>query len=188
MSACRETLLNPYSFSSNDLKSNGRLIDTEMRNPPTAPTATVPPEEMQLLLKSIRRIVRASDLGSRSLQKTSGLTASQLAVLTAVGGAAEISSSAIAAQVDLSPATVVTVLDNLERQGLVQRHRSSEDRRVVFTRLTERGAAMLAGARDPFGEAFAREIAGLPPNRRRQMIESLAALADLMNMPEGTRA
>lgn len=139
---------------------------------------------MLLLLKSIRRIVRASDLGSRSLQKSSGLTAPQLAVLTAVGSHGEISTTRIAAQVDLSPATVVTILDNLERRDLVGRRRSNEDRRIVHTRLTETGAAVLAQSHGPFSDSFAARFAALPPERRRQMVESLAQLADLMNGPE----
>jgi DNA-binding MarR family transcriptional regulator len=140
---------------------------------------------MLSLLKSIRRIVRANDLGSRALQKSSGLTAPQLAVLTAVGSLGEISTTKIAEHVDLSAATVVTILDNLERHQLVTRHRSSEDRRIVFTRPTKAGVAELAKVQGPFNAAFARRFTMLPPERRRQMTENLAALADLMNAPDG---
>ena len=34
---------------------------------------------------------------------------------------------------------MTVVIDNLEKQGLVERNRSPEDRRVTFIRLTERG-------------------------------------------------
>ncbi|MEW9807107.1 MarR family winged helix-turn-helix transcriptional regulator [Mesorhizobium sp. ZMM04-5] len=148
----------------------------------------LPPEEMLPLLKSIRRIVRASDLGSRALQKTSGLTAPQLAVLTAVGSLGEISTTRIAEQVDLSAATVVTILDNLERHQLVTRHRSSEDRRIVFTRTTPAGVAVLARALGPFSEAFARRFAALAPDHRRRMVKTLAELADLLNAADGPPA
>lgn len=163
------------------------MIEIDQNNPPappSVPSAPVPSEEMLLLLKSIRRIVRASDLGSRSLQKSSGLTAPQLAVLTAVGSHGEISTTRIAGQVDLSSATVVTILDNLERRDLVARRRSSEDRRIVYTRLTETGASVLAQAQGPFSEAFARGFSRLSEPHRRQMVDSLAALAELMNAPD----
>ena len=158
------------------------MIEIDENNPAGLPS--VPSEEMRMLLKSIRRIVRASDLGSRSLQKTSGLTAPQLAVLTAVGSHGEISTTRIAGEVDLSSATVVTILDNLERRSLVARRRSSEDRRIVYTRLTETGAAVLAQAQGPFSESFAEGFSRLPAARRRQMIDSLALLAELMNGAE----
>jgi DNA-binding MarR family transcriptional regulator len=157
-----------------------------MQDPPTAPPQ-VPPDEMLALIRSIRRIVRASDLGSRSLQKSSGLTAPQLAVLAAIGREGEISTGGIAARVDLSAATVVTILDNLERRGLVSRRRSGDDRRVVLTRMTDAGTALLARAHAPFGEPFAREIARLPAERRQQLIENLVALADLMSAPVGAQ-
>ncbi len=146
-----------------------------------AVSPSVPSDQMLSLLKSIRRIVRASDLSSRALQKSSGLTAPQLAVLTAVGSFGEISTTRIAQQVDLSAATVVIVLDNLERHHLVTRHRSGEDRRIVFTRLTKAGATVLARAQASFNEAFAKGFTTLPAERRRQIIKNLAELADLMS-------
>jgi DNA-binding MarR family transcriptional regulator len=152
-----------------------------MNSPNSLPSALVPSGEMTQLLKSIRRIVRASDLGSRSLQKSSGLTAPQLAVLTAIAALGEVSTKRIAEDVDLSAATVVTIIDNLERHGLVTRHRSNDDRRIVYTRLTEAAAAILSRAHGPFGESFAARLAALPAQRRRDMLEHLAALADLMN-------
>ena len=139
---------------------------------------------MMLLLKSVRRIVRASDLGSRSLQRSAGLTTPQLAVLTAIGTLGEVSTTRIAQDVDLSAATVVTIIDNLERRGLVTRHRSSDDRRIVHTRLTDAAAAILLRAHGPFGVSFTARFAGLPSRRRREMLEHLAALADLMNLPD----
>lgn len=156
------------------------LDNTNTSGRPSVPTDDALGRDMMSLMKSVRRIVRASDLGSRSLQKSSGLTAPQLAVLTAVGGEGEISTTRIASHVELSAATVVTILDNLERQGLVTRHRSSEDRRIVFTRLTEGGAALLARAHGPFGDAFANAVARLPLDRRDRMVEAVALLADLM--------
>lgn len=144
-------------------------------------TDSVPRDQMLSLLKSIRRIVRANDLSSRALQKSSGLTAPQLAVLTAVAGSGEISTSRIAAEVDLSAATVVTILDNLERRELVSRYRSTEDRRIVFTRLTKAGSVVLGTAQASFNETLSKELLKLPPIRARQMIENLAALADLLN-------
>ena len=155
----------------------------EMQSNSPAPRS-VPSDEMMLLLKSIRRIVRASDLGSRSLQRSSGLTAPQLAVLTAIATLGEISTKRIAEDVDLSAATVVTIIDNLERHGLVTRHRSSDDRRIVYTRLTKAAAEILLRAHGPFGETFAARFAALPATRRNDMLAHLAALADLMTAPE----
>jgi DNA-binding MarR family transcriptional regulator len=56
----------------------------------------------------------------------------------------------LASAADLSPATVTQMLDSLAAAGLVERVRSTGDRRVVLTSLTERGAALLAARRARF--------------------------------------
>ena len=154
------------------------MIEIDKPNPPAR--ASVPSDEMLLLLKSIRRIVRASDLGSRSLQKTSGLTAPQLAALTAIGSMGEISTSKLAEQVDVSPATMVTILDNLEDRGLIQRYRSLTDRRIVHVRLTDEGAALLKRAPEPMPEEISARLVALEPCRRREMVAVLEEFSRLM--------
>ena len=97
----------------------------------------------------------------------------------------EISTTKLAEQVDVSPATMVTILDNLERDHLVTRTRSSEDRRIVHTRLTEAGAAVLARAPGPFSEVFARNFARLPEEQRQRILSSIATLAEMMTNRAG---
>lgn len=138
-------------------------------------------DEMARLMKAIRRIARASDLGSRSLQKSVGLTGPQLAVLSAIGRLGETSTKTLADQVDVSAATVVTILDNLERDGLVTRHRSGEDRRIVHSRLTAAGMEVLARVREPLGGAFARRFNALSPQKRLEIVAGVTALADIMS-------
>jgi len=135
-------------------------------------------------MKAIRRIARANDLGSRSLQKSSGLTGPQLAVLDATGRLGETSTTKLAENVDLSAATVVTILDNLERHGLVTRHRSGEDRRIVHTRLTAQGTQILSQVQGPFGLSFARRFELLPVERRQALVDHIVALADMMSAPD----
>ena len=89
-----------------------------------------PTDELRLVEKAVRRIVRAHDLQSRALAKACGLTAGQLAIMRGVAALGEVTSTALSAHADISTATVVTVLDNLEERGLIQRYRSGEDRRV----------------------------------------------------------
>jgi DNA-binding MarR family transcriptional regulator len=54
--------------------------------------------------------------------------------------------SEIARRMYLHPATVVGILDRLEKQGLVIRIRSTEDRRVVKVELTGQGRALVRKA------------------------------------------
>jgi DNA-binding MarR family transcriptional regulator len=139
-----------------------------------------PPTEMRILVKAIRRIVRANDLHSKALARATGLTAPQLAVLTGVAELGEVTTNALSDYADLSPATVVTILDNLEQRGIVDRYRSTLDRRIVFTRLTERGRAMISSTPGFFGADFAARFAALPPDKRASMLSAVSELADLL--------
>lgn len=140
--------------------------------------------ELRAVEKSIRRIVRANDLQSRALVKAIGLTAPQLVILKAIAALGEVTTTVLSAHADLSSATVVTVLDNLDERGLVERYRSPSDRRIVHARLTGRGRALVARAPEPLGEDFAARYARLPEAKRRQIVEAVSALADLMARDE----
>jgi len=59
-------------------------------------------------------------------------------------GDEEVSAGVLAKRADLSPASMTAMLDALEAAGIVERHRSIQDRRQVIVRLTEKGRERLA--------------------------------------------
>ena len=133
----------------------------------------------QGLLKSLRRIARALELHSRRVNAEIGLTLPQLVVLGAAHSLGETTTRAVSEAAEISPATVVEILDKLEAKGLIERYRSRADRRVVHTRLTEAGRATLRRAPPLLGARFAQALAALPPARRAGLMDGLALLADL---------
>ena len=143
--------------------------------------AGFPVNEARMVEKAIRRIVRAHDLQSKALSKAVGLTAAQLVLMKGIAELGEVTSAALSAYADISAATVVTVLDNLEERGLIQRYRSGTDRRIVHTRLTERGRAMTEAAPAPLGPMFLERFGKLEEAQRRRMVEAIVSLADLMS-------
>ncbi|HEV7416299.1 MAG TPA: MarR family transcriptional regulator [Tianweitania sediminis] len=154
-------------------------MDTEIFSPPAE--AGMSPAETRNLLKSIRRIARASDLQSRALARTNGLTGPQLVILMAVAELGEVTTKSLADHADLSSATVVTVLDNLEQRAIVERYRSGADRRIVYTKLTAKGQQMMSSAPHVFGNDFARRFSELPASERQALVSSIAVLADLLS-------
>ena len=65
------------------------------------------------------------------------------AVLVLIDGNAGLKQSELAKAVHLDRSTVVSVVDNLERRGLVARHAAANDRRSNALRLTANGATLL---------------------------------------------
>jgi DNA-binding MarR family transcriptional regulator len=57
---------------------------------------------------------------------------------------------------------VTRLLDRLEAAGLVTRRRSEDDRRVVLTRLTRAGRALLTRLDEPVAALHRRQFAGMP--------------------------
>jgi MarR family 2-MHQ and catechol resistance regulon transcriptional repressor len=79
-------------------------------------------------------------LGRLAERNTVGdLTYSQFAVLEALLHLGHMTQGEISAKVLKSGSNMTTVIDNLERDGLVKRERDAQDRRVIHVHLTEAG-------------------------------------------------
>ncbi|MGP4029052.1 MarR family winged helix-turn-helix transcriptional regulator [Actinomadura sp. 3N407] len=62
----------------------------------------------------------------------------------------------VAKRLLVTPATVTSVVDTLERNGHVRRERSYRDRRGVMLRITDSGRRLLAEKSEPIGQDLAR--------------------------------
>lgn len=133
---------------------------------------------MRRLLKASRRIARALDIQSRRVSRSVGLTLPQLVVLGAIRDLGDGASRAISREADLSPATVVGILDKLEAKGLIERARSTKDRRIVHTRLTPAGAVALAAAPSPLGAEFEAAFFALDPEARSDILAAFDRAAE----------
>ncbi len=95
------------------------------------------------IIDNLRRVFQVVNEQSKKAEKMSGITGPQLWAIKTIAQEAPIMVSEIARRMYLHPATVVGILDRLEKQGLVVRIRSTEDRRVVRVELTGQGRALV---------------------------------------------
>lgn len=137
--------------------------------------------DYQKVLIALRRITRAIDLNSKELVRTSGLTGPQLIVMRAIDRAGRTKPSDLAREVQLSQATITTILDRLERSDFIHRERSNEDRRVVETELTSKGVDKLRGAPELLQAGFFRKFDALEEWERTLLIASLQRIAFMMD-------
>ena len=133
------------------------------------------------VLVSLRRVTRAIDLHSKHLMKTAGLTAPQMLILQTLRDQGDAIISDIANQVSLSQATVTSIMDRLEKRGLVIRERSNQDKRKVFASLTEAGNALIRNAPMPLQDYFIRQFSDLQEWEKTQIISSLQRVAYMMD-------
>ncbi|MEO2268904.1 MarR family winged helix-turn-helix transcriptional regulator [Pseudoalteromonas pernae] len=133
------------------------------------------------LLIALRKVIRAIDLHSKQLNKTSGLTGPQLLIMHEVAQTDGITASRIAQNVNLSPATVTNILDRLESRALVSRVRSELDKRRVSLYLTEQGQALLEKAPQPLQEHFIHKFSNLEEWEQTLLLSSMQRIAAMMD-------
>lgn len=144
------------------------------------PRADIPAAQSDEVVVLLRRIIRAIDLQSKRLSREFGLTTPQMVILQAVRDLGEVTTGRLSDAVSLSQATVTTILDRLEDRGLIERYRSRIDRRVVHSRLTDAGRAVLGSAPPLLHDRFRDSFARLSPRRQREILGALRAVAEMM--------
>ncbi|NIB40655.1 MarR family transcriptional regulator [Pseudomaricurvus alkylphenolicus] len=133
------------------------------------------------VLVSLRRVIRATDLHSKHLAKTTGLTAPQILLLQAIRDKAQVTIGELANEISLSQATVTNILDRLEKRELVYRERSTEDKRKVHAYLTDKATEMLKDSPIPLQEHFTRQFSDLQDWEQMMIISSLQRVALMMD-------
>ena len=141
-------------------------------------------EKHQELLIALRKVIRAIDLHSKHLSKTSGLTSPQLLILLEIDKASGVNSSQVAKSVNLSAATVTNILDRLENKNLVSRVRNTHDKRKIGLFLTEKGRSLLLNAPQPLQEHFIDKFSNLAQWEQSQLLSSMERLAGMMDANE----
>lgn len=91
----------------------------------------------------LRRVVNSLSLREGHEIRNAGLTESQFGALEALLHLGPLCQRELAEKVLKSAGNMTTVVDNLERRGLVERRREGDDRRVVTVHLTKSGEGLI---------------------------------------------
>ncbi|MEJ2142240.1 MAG: MarR family transcriptional regulator [Gammaproteobacteria bacterium] len=141
-------------------------------------------ETHERVLIELRKIIRAIDLHSKQIQKVSGVTGPQLLVLHAINKSKEITTGHIAREVNLSQATVTSILDRLEAKEYVQRIRSTTDKRKVYVSLTIKGQGLIDSAPPLLQDKLISNFTNLSAGEQQQILDSLQQLSTMMGADE----
>lgn len=131
-------------------------------------------EELRAAVGDLMRAERR--LRSRDPQRPGALSYAQVRALVLLGKSEdeEVTAGQLAKAADLTPASVTALLDQLEREGMVERRRSDEDRRLVVVSLTDQGRALLAQKREFWRSCWDEAMTGLEDR-------DIAAAVDVMH-------
>jgi len=116
-----------------------------------APAPVARRDALEQLGRSFKAAMAAvRRLRGRETHRPGELSFAQYSLLFGLVDAGPRSARELASAADLSPATVTQMLDSLAAAGLVERARSTGDRRIVLTSLTELGSELVAARRARF--------------------------------------
>lgn len=121
---------------------------------------------------------RTADMLARYVQqvlKVEDISATQYNVLRILRGTPEgLTCGEIANRMITRDPDITRLLDRLEKRGLISRCRETRDRRMVLTRITGEGLALLERLEEPVQGAHRRQLGHLGRERLRALAELLS--------------
>src|SRR5690606_41948918 len=84
----------------------------------------------------------------------------------------------IAARMVTRDPDVTRLLDRLQKRGLIERGRGADDRRVVSTRITAEGLALLAGLDEPVRELHQLQLGFLSSEETETLLQQRARVRE----------
>jgi len=129
-------------------------------------------EDEILALDSYIKLSRAADSINSRLNNSPSmqeLTISQFGVLEALVHLGPLCQNVLGSKILKSNSNMTTVIDNLEKRGLVKRERSSEDRRIITIYLTEKGKETIESVLPQHVAAIKSQFEILSPEEQIQL-------------------
>jgi MarR family 2-MHQ and catechol resistance regulon transcriptional repressor len=105
-----------------------------------------------------------------------GLTQPQFAVLECLGHLGPMMIGELSRKMLVSGGNMTCVVDNLERDGLVERQHDANDRRSVIVALTDKGRALLEELFPQHAAFIANAVSALTPEEQSQLAQLLKKL------------
>lgn len=142
------------------------------------------PELVAGIIDNLRRVFQVINEQSKRAEHETGLTGPQLWAMKVIYDSATIKLSDLARKMYLHPATVVGIIDRLEARGLVERTRSTKDRRVVDLALTPLGSEKVSQSPNLAQELLVSGLEALPEAQITHIYDGLEQFVRILGVQE----
>ena len=138
------------------------------------PAHTTLPVEDTIFI-SLQKTADSLGLEAEQLLKPHGLTGTHYNVLRILRGAEPqgLACRAISERMISHDPDMTRLLDRMEKRGLISRTRQTDDRRVIKTRITPAGLALLKSLDQPVRELHKCQFRHLPSSRLKTLAQLL---------------
>jgi MarR family transcriptional regulator, organic hydroperoxide resistance regulator len=154
-------------------------------NPPSRVSSTSHSLQHEATVEHLRTTVHELFGAERRLrgrdQQQAGITNAQFRAVRLLDEVYEATAGELARTADLNPASVTAMLDQLELAGIVERRRSTRDRRVCMVSLTDDGRTMLHEKRDRSKQLWMERFADVPEDELQGAMRIMRELMELFD-------
>jgi DNA-binding MarR family transcriptional regulator len=143
--------------------------------------------DAEILAEAIRVLMRTFTIDDGRIPPAEGKLKYNASDFQTIGYVAEkpgCMASDVARFLGVSPTTATSILDRLERQGLLIRTRPTGDRRTVALTLTPAGREVHQAIRRQDAANCMAMLNALPPSDRAAFLRSITRIADALEMAE----
>lgn len=151
-----------------------------------------PAEETQMIdplfihiTKGLRQITHELNKYSKYLQEKHGITIPQIITLREIYEHGPLSFSELTKIVSLNNSTVTGIVDRLEKQQVVQRTRTSPDRRRIDIVITQKGIDFLTNTPPPIQPGLIEGLEKMNKKEVDTILWSIETLLSLLRRPSG---
>jgi DNA-binding MarR family transcriptional regulator len=148
------------------------------------PASEVPDDLVKQIIFQVRRLIQAKELYTKELNKKYKVSASQLNCLLALYENGPLPPSQIARHIMVKSSTVTGIIDRLEQKGLVNRTRTSTDRRVITVELTKSGKMLAKNAPPPIQQKVLEGLRSLPHGKMKKIVLGLNMLTAMLDVQD----
>lgn len=161
-------------------------MPTDARNT-DAPGSEAHPGDGREAVEAVRRaahLYSAADRRMRGRMQRAGdaLSPGHVRALFALMREQEATAGWLARTADLNPATVTSLLDQLEARNLVRRRRDDADRRVCWVSLTDEGLSEVAAKEALWKERLLGALADFSDEELTMASRVMERLADVLDL------
>ena len=144
----------------------------------------LPSDHTKQIIFSIRRLIQASELYTKELNRKYQISAAQLNCILTLYEYGPLPPSKIADHMMVKSSTITGVVDRLEIKGLAERTRNSPDRRVITIQLTEAGKKLAQNAPPPIQQKIIDGLKKTENAIKEQIVSSLNMLTDMLDVQD----
>ena len=143
-----------------------------------------PSDHTTQIIFSIRRLIQASELYTKELNKKYHISSAQLNCILTLYEYGPLPLSKIANHMMVKSSTVTGVVDRLEKKNLAERRRTSADRRVITIQLTETGKKLAQYAPPPIQQKIIDGLKQTENTKKEQIVNSLKMLCAMLDVQD----